>query len=89
MATLLQLVSFVSKRFFMLDLLTVPQLAQKLQVSKWTVYAWVSQKYIPYFKLRGLVRFRADAVEKWLLKNQSEGRSLHRLKIEETHGQHN
>lgn len=64
------------------ELLTVKELAAKLKVSVWTLRAWSSQKYIPYFKLRGAVRFRESDVERWLKKSISIGRSLHRLRIE-------
>ena len=67
----------------MVDLLTVAELSAKLRVSTWTIYGWVSQKYIPYFKLRGSVRFRTGEIERWLQKNQSHGRSLRRLRIED------
>lgn len=64
------------------ELLTVKELAAKLKLSVWTLRAWCSQKYIPYFKLRGGVRFRESEIERWLKKNISQGRSLHRLRIE-------
>lgn len=64
------------------ELLTVDELAARLKVSHWTIRAWCSQKYVPFFKLRGSVRFRSEEIEKWLRRNESQGRSLHRLKIE-------
>ena len=64
------------------DLLTVEEVASKLKVSRWTIRAWCSQKYIPYFKLKGSVRFRASDIEKWLQRNLTRDKSLHRLKIE-------
>ncbi len=73
----------------MVELLTINEIAEKLKVSPWTIRSWCSQKYIPYFKLRGLVRFRADVVEKWLNKNSRQGRSLHRLRIEASAGSSN
>jgi excisionase family DNA binding protein len=66
------------------ELLTVTELAGMLKVSPWTIRAWCSQKYIPYFKLRGSVRFRTSEIDQWLKKNSSPGRSLHRLKIEQS-----
>ena len=64
-------------------LLTVTELAAHLKISPWTIYGWVSKKFVPHFKLRGAVRFRAEEVEKWLRKNSVPGRSSHRLGIEE------
>ena len=44
-------------------LLTIEQLANELQISRWTVYLWVSQKKIPFIKLGNkLLRFRIDEV---------------------------
>ena len=65
------------------EILTVNEVAEKLKVSPWTIRAWRSIGYIPYFKLRGVIRFRMSEIEKWLRKNERSGRSLHRLKIEE------
>ncbi len=64
------------------ELLTVQEVSELLKVSVWTIRTWCSQKYIPYFKLRGAVRFRESEVELWIKKNVSRGRSLHRLRIE-------
>ncbi len=65
------------------ELLTVKELASKLKVSPWTIRAWCSKKFIPYFKLRGCVRFQEREIELWLKKNISLGRSFYRLRIEE------
>lgn len=64
------------------QLLTVNELAVILKVSPWTIRSWCSQRYIPYFKLGGAVRFRASELERWLKKNISPGRFLHRFRIE-------
>jgi len=66
------------------ELLTIKEVAAKLKISPWTIRAWCSQKFIPYFKLRGSVRFREREVELGLKKNISLGRSVRRLRI----GQH-
>lgn len=31
-----------------------------------TLYSWTSQDLIPYVKVNGLLRFRADMIEPWL-----------------------
>jgi len=41
-------------------------LSDVLSISIETVYAWTSQKRIPYIKMGRLVRFNADEVNKWL-----------------------
>lgn len=66
------------------ELLTVKELAARLKISPWTLRTWCSLKFVPYFKLRGSVRFRESDIEAWLKKNASAGRSRHRLVIEET-----
>ncbi len=65
-----------------LQLFTVEELAKQLKVSPWTIRAWCSKKYIPYFKLRGCVRFSPQEITRWFNRNQSLGRSLTRLKVE-------
>ena len=45
--------------------LTVKELAELLKVKPRTVYAWVSDKRIPYERKGGLLRFRLDAVVGW------------------------
>ena len=66
------------------ELLTVEEMAQKLKVSRATIYEWCSLRYIPYYKLRGANRFRWSQIEIWLKKNMYQGRSLYRLHIEST-----
>jgi len=47
-------------------LLSPQELSAALNISIETVYAWTSQKRIPYIKMGRLVRFNADEVNKWL-----------------------
>ncbi len=73
----------------MQELLTINELAAKLKVSPWTIRAWCSKKFIPYFKLRGCVRFQEREIDLWLKKNISHGRSVYRLRIEAAMGSKN
>lgn len=66
----------------MAELMTISEVSQKLKISKWTVYSWISTRYIPFLKLGGRVLFDWIEIEKWLKKNSIEGRSLHRRRIE-------
>jgi len=50
----------------MTKLLSPQQLAETLCISIETVYAWTSQKRIPYIKMGRLVRFNMDEISKWL-----------------------
>ena len=53
-------------------LLSPQELSAALNVSIETVYAWTSQKRIPYIKMGRLVRFNADEVNKWLERQRVE-----------------
>ena len=48
------------------SLLTVKDLATRLQVKDKTVYAWVSYGKIPSVKINGVIRFDATEIEQWL-----------------------
>jgi len=45
--------------------LTLKELAELLKVKPRTVYAWVSDKRIPFERKGGLLRFRLDAIVAW------------------------
>ena len=46
--------------------ITVDIVARRLHVSRRTIYEWVSQRRIPFYKLGGtLVRFRPEEIEIW------------------------
>ncbi|HXF92463.1 MAG TPA: helix-turn-helix domain-containing protein [Nitrospiraceae bacterium] len=49
-----------------LPLLTVKEVAARLQIKQATVYAWASQGKIPCLKVNGAIRFDADDIEAWL-----------------------
>lgn len=56
-------------------LLTIQQLSELIQVSPKTIYNWVHIGYVPYYKISGLVRFRAEQIERWLEKKKNRGRA--------------
>lgn len=37
-----------------------------LGIKKSTLYSWTSRGLIPYVKINGLLRFKADMIEPWL-----------------------
>ena len=49
-----------------LSLLTVKDMATRLQVKEKTIYAWASQRKIPCAKINGVIRFDAREIEQWL-----------------------
>ena len=51
------------------SLLTVKDMATRLQVKEKTVYAWVSQGKIPCVKVNGAIRFDPGEIEQWLQKS--------------------
>lgn len=49
-----------------MTLLTVKDMATRLQVKDKTIYAWASQGKIPCVKVNGVIRFDAREIEQWL-----------------------
>jgi excisionase family DNA binding protein len=49
-----------------MTLLTVKDMATRLQVKEKTIYAWASQGKIPSVKINGVIRFDAREIEQWL-----------------------
>lgn len=47
-------------------LLTIKEVATRLQIKPSTLYAWAAQGRIPCLKIHGLVRFRRDEIDQWL-----------------------
>jgi len=45
--------------------LTLKEVSELLKVKPRTVYAWVSDRRIPFERKGGLLRFRLDAVTAW------------------------
>ena len=50
-------------------LINIKELSELTGLSVNTIYAWVSQKRIPYYKIGSLVKFAISEIEEWL-KNQ-------------------
>ena len=52
------------------ELLTVPEAAARLRISKWTFRHWLSDRKFPYVKMNGgLVRIRARDVQRFIYQN--------------------
>jgi excisionase family DNA binding protein len=49
-----------------MTLLTVKDMATRLQVKEKTIYAWASQGKLPCVKVNGVIRFDERAIEQWL-----------------------
>ena len=54
-------------------LLDVNQLSELLQVKPSTIYGWVHEDHIPYYKINRLVRFSEKEVANWLKEKWNSG----------------
>lgn len=63
-------------------LLTVSDVAARLQVKPRTVYQWVHERYIPAIKLGALVRFDQASIATWVKKRETVGRITRRLQVD-------
>ena len=54
-----------------LGLMTTPELAEYLRISRASVYRLVRQKQIPVSKVGRQLRFRKDTVDVWLSKTEA------------------
>lgn len=64
-------------------LLTVEQVAERLEVKVSTIYQWTYERYIPHVKLGRLVRFEAKAIEEWVRKSAQKGRTTRAIDLKE------
>ena len=62
-------------------LLTPQEIAKYLGVKPSTIYQWTHQKFIPHFKLGGLLRFAKTKVDDWLEKRSIAGKTNRRITI--------
>lgn len=54
--------------------LDVEGLAKLMGISQTTIYKWVSEKFIPHYKIGAAIRFDKDEVLGWAKKRGSNGR---------------
>jgi excisionase family DNA binding protein len=59
--------------------LKVGEVADYLGLSKNTVYSWVCQKRIPYFKVGRLVKFDRQKIDRWAETREVDSISDNRL----------
>jgi excisionase family DNA binding protein len=58
------------------ELLNTKETAEFLGISKNTLYEWIVQKKIPYFKIGRLVKFKREDLEDWLKKKKMEEKEI-------------
>lgn len=56
------------------QLLTLEQVAEYLNVDKFTVYRLLAEKQLPAFKVGNQWRFKRKLIENWLKQNANVGR---------------
>ncbi len=49
-----------------MSLVTVKELSEFLKVKQSTIYAWVHNGNVPFYKLNGLLRFDMDEIMAWV-----------------------
>ncbi len=52
-------------------LLSLEQVAEYLNIDKFTVYRLIAQKQLPAFKVGNQWRFKRKMIESWLMRNSS------------------
>jgi excisionase family DNA binding protein len=52
--------------------INIEQLADCLSISVFTLYSWVHQKKIPYYKFGKAVRFKMQEINEWIENNRIE-----------------
>jgi len=65
----------------MVKLLNVTEVAQLIGVKPSTIYQWTHQGFIPYVKVGKLVRFKPDAVMKWIDEKETGGRKNRKYEV--------
>ncbi len=50
--------------------MTVPMVAEYVQLSKATIYLLVSENSIPHLKVRSKVRFERGQIDEWMMSHQ-------------------
>ncbi len=63
------------------QLLTVDDVAARLQVKPRTIYHWVHERYIPSIRLGALIRFDQASVATWVKQRETAGRISRQLEV--------
>lgn len=54
-----------------MNLVTIKEISNLLKIKESTLYSWVQQQTIPFYKLNGLLRFDLDEIKKWIQKSKT------------------
>ena len=58
-----------------MKLISIKELSQFLNVKQSTLYAWVHNGTIPFYKLNGLIRFDLDDIQDWVRNSKPDKRN--------------
>ena len=67
----------------MTKLLTKDEVAEMLGVKPSTIYQWTHEGFIPYVKIKNLVRFRQSDIDKWIEDRANNGRKTRKVEVRE------
>jgi len=59
-----------------MKLVSIKELSQFLNVKQSTLYAWVHNGTIPFYKLNGLIRFDLDEIQEWVRNSKPETKNV-------------
>lgn len=57
-------------------LINISAISERLGVSPNTIYAWISQRRIPHFKVGRLVKFDAAEIDRWVAEKHVEAKEF-------------
>lgn len=59
-----------------MKLISIKELSRFLSVKQSTLYAWVHNGTIPFYKLNGLIRFDLDEIHEWVRNSKPDSRNV-------------
>ena len=62
-------------------LLTPQEIAEYLGVQPSTIYQWTHEGFIPYVKIKNLVRYRQNDIDKWIEDRATDGRRMRKVDV--------
>jgi len=62
-------------------LLTPQEIAEYLGVQPSTIYQWTHEGFIPHVKIKNLVRFRQNDIDKWIENMATDGRRMRKVDV--------
>jgi excisionase family DNA binding protein len=60
-----------------LELFTVKELSEYINIKPKTLYQWVGQQILPFYRIQGVIRFKKSEIDQWLTAQRQSGRACH------------